>query len=111
MTEQLDQALRLACQVKIENHGDVVVMTATRPETTRQPTIGAELTKEIRRAATRKKARDADAVGSDHDVRSVRFGDREATRVRIQDVRCDHVTRKRKKCASASEKISEQTFC
>lgn len=30
--EQLDQALRLACQVKIENHGDVVVMVASRPE-------------------------------------------------------------------------------
>jgi len=31
--EQLDQSLRLACQVKIENHGEVVVMAATRPET------------------------------------------------------------------------------
>lgn len=31
-TEQLDQSLRLACQVKIENHGDVVVMSATRPQ-------------------------------------------------------------------------------
>jgi ferredoxin, 2Fe-2S len=30
--EQLKQALRLACQVKIENHGDVVVMAATRPQ-------------------------------------------------------------------------------
>lgn len=30
--EQLDQSLRLACQVKLENHGDVVVMVATRPE-------------------------------------------------------------------------------
>ena len=29
--EQLDQSLRLACQVKIENHGDVVVMAAARP--------------------------------------------------------------------------------
>src|ERR1044072_6120164 len=28
--EQLDQSLRLACQVKMENHGDVVVMVATR---------------------------------------------------------------------------------
>jgi len=27
--EQLEQALRLACQVKIENHGEVVVMVAT----------------------------------------------------------------------------------
>jgi ferredoxin len=26
--EQLDQALRLACQVKIENHGEVIVMVA-----------------------------------------------------------------------------------
>src|SRR6185503_15761708 len=31
--EQLDQALRLACQVKIENHGDVVVMAAAGPHT------------------------------------------------------------------------------
>ena len=31
-TEQLDQSLRLACQVKIENHGEVVVMVATRPQ-------------------------------------------------------------------------------
>src|SRR6185503_10570545 len=30
--EHLDQSLRLACQVKIENHGEVVVMTATRPQ-------------------------------------------------------------------------------
>ena len=30
-TEQLDQSLRLACQVKIENQGDVVVMAAARP--------------------------------------------------------------------------------
>ena len=29
---QLDQSLRLACQVKIENHGDVVVMAAARPQ-------------------------------------------------------------------------------
>ena len=29
--EQLEQSLRLACQVKIENHGDVVVMAAARP--------------------------------------------------------------------------------
>ncbi|HEV8429371.1 MAG TPA: 2Fe-2S iron-sulfur cluster-binding protein [Pyrinomonadaceae bacterium] len=32
-SEHLDQSLRLACQVKIENHGDVVVMAATRPQT------------------------------------------------------------------------------
>ncbi len=30
--EQLDQSLRLACQVKIENHGEVVVMAAARPQ-------------------------------------------------------------------------------
>jgi len=30
--EQLGYALRLACQVKIENHGDVVVMVATRTQ-------------------------------------------------------------------------------
>jgi ferredoxin len=29
--EQLDQSLRLACQVKIENQGDLVVMAAARP--------------------------------------------------------------------------------
>jgi ferredoxin len=31
--EQLEQSLRLACQVKLENHGDVVVMVAARPQT------------------------------------------------------------------------------
>jgi ferredoxin len=30
--EQLEQSLRLACQVKLENHGDVVVMAAARPQ-------------------------------------------------------------------------------
>lgn len=30
--KQFDQSLRLACQVKLENQGDVVVMVATRPE-------------------------------------------------------------------------------
>ena len=30
--EQLDQELRLACQVKLENHGEVVVMSAVRPQ-------------------------------------------------------------------------------
>ena len=30
---QLEQALRLACQVKIENHGEVVVLVTTRPQT------------------------------------------------------------------------------
>jgi ferredoxin len=43
--EHLDQGLRLACQVKIENHGDVVVMTATRPERTEPVDDGSELTK------------------------------------------------------------------
>ena len=31
--EQLEQALRLACHVKLEHHGDVVVMAAARPQT------------------------------------------------------------------------------
>lgn len=31
--EHLDQSLRLACQVKLENPGDVVVMVAARPQT------------------------------------------------------------------------------
>jgi ferredoxin len=35
--EQLDQALRLACQVKIENQGDLVVMVATRPQRSATP--------------------------------------------------------------------------
>ena len=35
--EQLDQNLRLACQVKIENPGEVVVMVATRPQTRATP--------------------------------------------------------------------------
>src|SRR4026209_1788719 len=43
--EHLDQSLRLACQVKIENHGEVVVMTATRPERTTPVDDGSELTK------------------------------------------------------------------
>jgi hypothetical protein len=29
----LEQALRLACQVKIENHGEVVVLVTSRPRT------------------------------------------------------------------------------
>jgi ferredoxin len=36
--EQLDQHLRLACQVKIENPGEVVVMVAARPQTRSAPT-------------------------------------------------------------------------
>jgi len=35
--EHLGQALRLACQAKIENHGEVVVMVATRPQTSSKP--------------------------------------------------------------------------
>jgi ferredoxin len=31
--EQLQQELRLACHVKLESHGDVVVMAAARPQT------------------------------------------------------------------------------
>ena len=44
-TEHLDQSLRLACHAKLENHGDVVVMTATRPERTTTVDEGSELTK------------------------------------------------------------------
>jgi ferredoxin len=43
--EHLDQSLRLACQVKIENHGEVGVVTATRPERTTSVDEGSELTK------------------------------------------------------------------
>ena len=45
--EHLDQALRLACQVKIENHGDVVVMTATRPQQSEPVDTPSELTKKF----------------------------------------------------------------
>ena len=45
--EQLGQALRLACQVKIENHGDVVVMTATRPQQSEPVDTPSELTKKF----------------------------------------------------------------
>lgn len=45
--EQLEQALRLACQVKIENHGEVVVMNATRPQTSPPADDGSELTKKF----------------------------------------------------------------
>jgi len=40
--EQLDQSLRLACQVKLENHGDVVVMAAARPEIRSDPAESQE---------------------------------------------------------------------
>ena len=42
---QLDQALRLACQVKIENHGEVVVISALRPQRPDPVDTEAELTK------------------------------------------------------------------
>lgn len=45
--EQLDQALRLACQVKIENHGEVVVMAATRPQRSAPVESESELTKKF----------------------------------------------------------------
>lgn len=45
--EQLDQALRLACQVKIENHGDVVVMAAARPQARPVDETEAELMKKF----------------------------------------------------------------
>ena len=45
--EQLHQALRLACQVKIENQGDVVVMAAARPETRPADDTQAELLKKF----------------------------------------------------------------
>ena len=35
--EHLDQALRLACQTKIEGQGEVVVMVAARPQTRTNP--------------------------------------------------------------------------
>src|SRR5215213_2944778 len=35
--EHLGESLRLACHVKLENHGDVVVMAAARPQTRTSP--------------------------------------------------------------------------
>jgi len=46
-TEQLDQSLRLACQVKIENQGDVVVMAAARPQSRPADDVEAELRKQF----------------------------------------------------------------
>jgi ferredoxin len=43
--EQLQQSLRLACQVKIENHGDVVVMSTVRSQSRPAPDDGSDLTK------------------------------------------------------------------
>jgi ferredoxin len=45
--DQLDQSLRLACQVKIENHGEVVVMAATRAQRSTPVDDGSELTKKF----------------------------------------------------------------
>lgn len=45
--EQLDQSLRLACQVKIENQGDVVVMAAARPQGRPADDVEAELRKQF----------------------------------------------------------------
>jgi ferredoxin len=45
--EQLDQSFRLACQVKIENPGDVVVMVAARPQS--RPTTPGESESELRK--------------------------------------------------------------
>lgn len=41
--EQLDQALRLACQVKIESHGEVVVMATARKPAGSTPEAGSDL--------------------------------------------------------------------
>ena len=46
-TEQLANLLRLACQVKIENHGDVVVMAAARPHSRPVDDTEAELLKKF----------------------------------------------------------------
>src|SRR5829696_6919377 len=54
--EQLDQNLRLACQVKIENHGEVVVMVATpQPRSTTPSDTGAELRKKFGTLPLKKK--------------------------------------------------------
>lgn len=45
---QLEQALRLACQVKVENHGEVVVLAITRPQTRPAETeMASELVKKF----------------------------------------------------------------
>lgn len=46
-TEQLDQELRLACQVKIEHHGEVVVMVATAKP--KPATVPGETEEELRK--------------------------------------------------------------
>ena len=104
--EHLDQSLRLACQVKIENHGEVVVMVAARPQYA--PRLPADTEAELRKNSARlpleQKDRDALAVRSHHDVGSFRLRNREATRVRIENVRldrepstCDTRTKQQKK--------------
>jgi ferredoxin len=46
--DQLARDLRLACQVKVENHGEVVVLAITRPETRAgQTDTGADLRKKF----------------------------------------------------------------
>ena len=45
--DRLDQSLRLACQVKIQNHGEVVVMNAARPERPTAVDEGPELMKKF----------------------------------------------------------------
>jgi ferredoxin len=46
--EQLDQSLRLACQVKLENHGEVVVMaSASKPGAGAQRDTKSELRREF----------------------------------------------------------------
>jgi len=51
----LDQALRLACQVKLENHGEVVVMAAARSERSTPVDDGSELTKRFGALPLKKK--------------------------------------------------------
>jgi ferredoxin len=54
--EHLGQAFRLACQVKIENPGDVVVMVAARPQPTGTPVdTEAELRKKFGSLPLKKK--------------------------------------------------------
>jgi ferredoxin len=45
--EQLDQGLRVACQVKLESHGDVVVTGAARPQA--GPATPVEMDSEVRK--------------------------------------------------------------
>jgi ferredoxin len=45
--QNVDTSLRLACQVKLENHGDVVVMTAARPQSRPDTDTQSELVKKF----------------------------------------------------------------